>query len=85
MQRELSIEREIMGYLLQHPEAKDTAEGIMLWWLPRSYSTVPIRDLKEALERMVANGRLAASMHAGTRVYGLSRARHDATPKGREN
>lgn len=75
MDGEFAIEEDLMHYLLHHPEAKDTAEGIMQWWLPRSYSGLGLTELTGALDRLVEKGRLNASMHAGTRVYGLD-ARH---------
>jgi hypothetical protein len=43
-----AIAREILGYLENHPEAKDTLDGIAEWWLPHR------RHERRAVERAVA-------------------------------
>jgi hypothetical protein len=43
-----TIAREILGYLATHPEAKDTLDGIVEWWLPHR------RSERAAVERAVA-------------------------------
>lgn len=43
-----AIAREILGYLENHPEAKDTLDGIAEWWLPHR------RHERSAVERAVA-------------------------------
>src|SRR5262245_46074638 len=43
-----AIAREILGYLATHPEAKDTLDGIVEWWLPHR------RRERSAVERAVA-------------------------------
>jgi hypothetical protein len=45
---ERAIAREILGYLENHPEAKDTLEGIAEWWLSHR------RHERRAVERAVA-------------------------------
>ncbi|RPH77239.1 MAG: hypothetical protein EHM88_18155 [Candidatus Rokuibacteriota bacterium] len=43
-----AIAREILGYLATHPEAKDTLDGIVEWWLPHR------RSERAGIERAVA-------------------------------
>ena len=37
---------------MRHPEAKDTAEGIRLWWLPAGAEADP-REVTAALDELV--------------------------------
>ena len=62
----------ILAYLLAHPAAGDTIEGIRLWWL-RDAGDLSFQAVKEALEALVERGWLMAR---GTkdedRIYGLN-------------
>ena len=80
-ERVLQIKQEVMSYLAQHPEAKDTAAGIMLWWLPAGIRRSS--DLMQALEELLQAGGITSSSFGGTTVYGLDRARADVTERER--
>lgn len=80
------LQREILSYLEQHPDAKDTVEGIMHWWLPAGDTRVRTSDVSTALEVLVRQGWLTASIPGPSpRVYGLERARHHDIRKWLEN
>lgn len=40
-------------YLKAHPNAADSVDGIMQWWLPQRQNTVDINDLQQALDFLV--------------------------------
>jgi hypothetical protein len=42
--------RGILQYLVEHPDAKDTPEGIYKWWLPESYREQGQEKLEETLD-----------------------------------
>ena len=47
------VEKEILQYLVAHPYAQDTVNGIVRWW----FLTEPVkkeRDVQEALDKLVA-------------------------------
>jgi DNA-binding PadR family transcriptional regulator len=74
-QRLQMLQREILSYLAQHPDAKDTVEGIMHWWLPGGDTGVRTSEVTAALDALVAQGWVtASSVGQGARVYGLDRA-----------
>jgi Fe2+ or Zn2+ uptake regulation protein len=75
--RQQMLQREILSYLLEHPEAKDTVEGIMHWWLPPAPAW-RANDVTRALDALVLKGWLTAvNLGTATRVYGLDRTRRD--------
>jgi len=47
---------EILGYLLVHPKAQDTVEGIVTWWLMTQRITQQTAKVKAALAELVAGG-----------------------------
>ncbi len=48
--------REVLGYLLTHPDAEDTLEGIARWWLERGRIERTIAEVGESLEDLLARG-----------------------------
>jgi hypothetical protein len=65
----LQIEAVILRYVVQHPAAKDTVEGIAEWWLLEPQMHASVTEVKEALEKLVAQGQLAAEQQADGRIY----------------
>ena len=54
----------ILNYLRQNPEAQDTFEGIVNWWLPDQQHQQSRATIKEALDRLLAAGLIRE--HKGT-------------------
>jgi hypothetical protein len=51
------IVAEIRRHLAAHPDARDTAAGIMHWWLHEEPGAAgSLDDVERALERLEANG-----------------------------
>jgi len=48
--------REILSYLLQRPEGKDTFEGIARFWIPRQRIRESMRVVQGVLQELVAKG-----------------------------
>jgi hypothetical protein len=46
--------RHILRYVLEHPDAKDTLQGIRRWWLPRGGIEGNEAELEEVLKMLVA-------------------------------
>jgi len=85
-ERQRMLQREILSYLAQHPDAKDTVEGIMHWWLPDTETGVRASDVGSALEGLALKGWVTvSSLGQGTRVYGLERARRGEILEWLEN
>ena len=50
------IGNQILTYLIEHPEAQDTLEGIVEWWLLERAIKFQTARVKEALSELVAKG-----------------------------
>jgi len=50
------ISCQIIAYLVEHPEAQDTLEGIIEWWLLERQIKFQTAKVKEALSELVAKG-----------------------------
>ena len=53
---EPEIGDEILAYLVDHPKARDTLEGIVEWWLLEREIKFETARVKEALSNLVAGG-----------------------------
>ena len=51
---------EILRYVVAHPGAKDTVNGIQNWWLPRRISEEGKGKIAKSLKLLVAKGWLIA-------------------------
>ena len=51
---ESEIARDLLGYLINNPEAQDTLEGIVEWWLLQMKLESRTTKVKEALADLVA-------------------------------
>jgi len=68
----------VLGYLVEHLEAKDTVQGIMQWWLRDGRPNVRRSDVSSALEDLVVRGWITAtSLGQGAVLYGLDKTRID--------
>ena len=75
-----ALAEEVLKYLTAHPDAADSAEGILRWWLPQGGEDTSPERLQRALDllvkrRLIVERRMADGRH----VY--SRASH--TDNGR--
>ncbi len=50
------IAYEILAYLTEHPDAQDTLEGIMEWWLLRQRIKRQTTLVSEVLAELIASG-----------------------------
>jgi len=50
------IAYEILAYLVEHPQARDTLDGIVKWWLLEQRIRRQSAEVKEALAELVREG-----------------------------
>lgn len=73
----------VIAYLREHPDAQDTARGVVEWWLPGMGQRRGIRETERALERLVREGWIDAwSAADGRRHYRLRAGRQAGGPGG---
>ena len=72
------IGREILAYLLEHPNAQDTREGIYHWWLAERGIVCDAVAVQPAIDRLVRRALLVETHASDGRVhYRLNAARRD--------
>ena len=65
---------QILRYLMMNPDAKDTIQGILRWWLPTDPVERRNDEVQEALEFLVARGWVTQRETATSqRFYGLNK------------
>lgn len=66
------IESAVIGYLRSHPDAADTLDGIVDWWLPRQRYETERARIEAVLSALVARGLLRRSgLPGGAELYAL--------------
>ena len=59
----------ILAYLAEHPQAQDSLEGIVEWWLLEQHIKQTTTQVNAALEQLVDEGLVIAHEGAAGRVY----------------
>jgi len=77
MDRASRIASEVLLYLLEHPDAQDTLEGITDWWLMERRIKEQSALVKAALAELVAGGLVVAERRGALQVrYRINRNRY---------
>jgi hypothetical protein len=63
MTEKSEIAHEILGYLAEHPDAQDSLEGIVEWWLLERRLRRKTQLVKEVLADLVAQGLVQQSQN----------------------
>jgi hypothetical protein len=64
------VQHEVLGYISRRPEARDTIEGIIDWWLFDQRRTLARETISAAIEGLVASGALVEiPMASGDPLY----------------
>ncbi|HET9532394.1 MAG TPA: hypothetical protein VFQ92_18700 [Blastocatellia bacterium] len=72
----------ILRYLAEHPNAADTAEGILHWWLLERAIIEEEETVERALDRLVEKGLIVSVETADARRhYRLNRVKIEETKK----
>ena len=67
--RRSSVFYEILAYFADHPQAEDTVEGIVEWWVLEQRIKRATTQVKAALAQLTADGLVIARQGAAGRVY----------------
>ncbi|HWR89717.1 MAG TPA: hypothetical protein VN260_05625 [Dissulfurispiraceae bacterium] len=74
-----AISREILAYLTDHPDAEDTADGIVQWWLLERKIRHQGRLIRDAISELVDKGLLIESGGSGSAMrYKLNTGKQKA-------
>ena len=63
------IGNEILAYLVDHPKAQDTLEGIVEWWLLERQIKFQIAMIKEALLDLAARGLILETKGSNSQIH----------------
>jgi len=63
------LARHILRYLREHPEAQDTVEGIMVWWVSERAIKQWLPQVRKSLTGLVTLGYLEKAAAADGRVF----------------
>jgi hypothetical protein len=67
---------EVLAYLVQHPQAQDTVEGIVEWWLLEQRIRTAVADAEAAVSDLVHQDFLIKIEGSDGRMfYGLNRSK----------
>jgi hypothetical protein len=76
------VAREILAYLADHPDARDTLEGIVHWWLLEREIKYQLALVKEAVQELMDRGLLLEERIPGSKPgYRINAERQDEIRK----
>lgn len=59
----------VLSYLAEHPDAQDTLEGIMEWWLLEQRIKQETQRIEEALDELVTKGLILERKSKSSQTY----------------
>jgi len=65
----VAIEDEIIAYLGENPDAEDTVEGVVQWWLLEQRIQRTTAEVKAALDELVARNLVEVRQGTDERIY----------------
>ena len=72
----------MLSYLQEHPDAKDTLEGIAQWWLLRECTERKLAEVKRGISILLAKDLVFESRREGlTPYYSLNKAKQEEISK----
>ncbi len=63
MRRHQEITRRLLSYLLRHPEARDTVEGMTRWWLLEEEIHERLTEISQGIASLVKQGFILEERH----------------------
>ncbi len=63
------VVREILRYLVKHPAAKDTLEGIAKWWLDRQHVERSVEEVAHSVRLLMSRGLILERRRKTGRAY----------------
>lgn len=71
---DLEIARVVLRYLQDHPDAKDTLQGIAQWWILRECAERKMSEVEEGVSVLLAKGWIVEMRREGLpSYYGLNK------------
>lgn len=65
------VARDILRYLVENPEAKDTVDGIVTFWFPEGEVKWGREEIQEAVEALVSKGWMTKKSFPSSKdIYG---------------
>ncbi len=63
------IAHKILQYLVKHPDAQDTLDGIVQWWISEQKIRTQIGSVKKAIEELVAEDLIFERQRIGSKTH----------------
>lgn len=68
--------QQILRYLIVHPDAKDTVQGILRWWLPKDPVEHSEGEVQEALDVLVTRRWLTKRQTTSShKIYAMNKGK----------
>jgi hypothetical protein len=73
-ERQEKLTRAILKYCVEHPDAKDTVDGILRWWFPAGEGHWRVDEVNSALTALTAKGWMTSrKVQHAEEIYGISK------------
>ena len=74
--RQRELLHEILAYCVEHPDAKDTVDGILNWWRRGGVAEAPVAERRSAIDLLISMGWLTRPRASSFgEIYGVNKAK----------